>query len=339
MKTKCFSSITQGITQVLHSRTLSFILLSLSLLLGMSISHSEQMDNTILIFSPRGNNFQDTIKGLSDDLAGDAIIITKWMNNTTENDSIAQSIKKINPRLLVFLGNTPLQAYTRYQKQQTNNNFTPAIALATLHLDRQLKYLKNTIGIRYEIPAVTSLVQLRTIVKAPIKRVGVIYRQWMNDFIAQNKAYCKQEDIELIAIKMPNSTSINKLSYQLKHLLHKNIDALWVVNDNGLLHARFIQNVWVPLLKNFNKPVVVGIQKLTKTNLNFGIFSVEADHYALGVQGAEMIAEIMANGWKIDTHKVEPPVSINNILNVKLSNKKNILLNQQKLEQLDTLIQ
>jgi hypothetical protein len=160
----------------------------------------------------------------------------------------------------------------------------------------------------------------------------------MSPFIRQNQHWCQQEKIELIMIELPNHVSINKLKFQLKHLLRKNIDALWVVNDNGLLRARSIQNVWIPLLRNFNKPVLVGINHLTDTHLSFGTFSVEADPYALGIQGAEMISEIMENQWIMTEHKVEQPLSIKNRLNLKISQLKNIDLKQQQFDQIDQLI-
>lgn len=316
-------------------------LMSLILFLSLVSSSIVQANERILVVRSVGQNFSETFKGLKDDLGDDVSFIDKTIDDDISTETMARYLRESKPALVVFLGNKPLNAYGKYQQQHSQDpqySFPPAIVLSALYLDRQLRLLKNTTGIRYEIPAVTSLVQLRSIVKRPIKKVGVIYREWMGDFIAQNKVYCEQEGIELVMLKIPNKVSINYLNYHLKHLLRKDIDALWVVNDNGLLQPRFLQNAWLPLLKKFNKPVLVGLSSLTKTDLNFGTFSVEADHYALGVQGAEMIDEIMENGWQINDHSVEQPLSINNILNVKLSKKKRIGLETNKLGQIDQLI-
>ncbi len=293
----------------------------------------------ILVLSPEGENFQYTIKGLKDDLEDDVTFVEHSITDNMGEDIITKHIHDINPKMLVFLGNKPLQAYSQYQKKYIGSDFPPSIALSALYLDRQVRDMKNIIGVRFEIPAVTSLVQLRSIIKRPIKKVGVIYREWMSDFIKQNQAYCLQESIQLMGIKISDKPSMRHLNYQLKHLLRKDIDALWVVNDNGLLQARYLQNVWIPLLKRFDKPVLVGIKALTKTSLNFGTFSVEADHYALGVQGAEMISDIMDNNWRIADHKIEQPLSISNLLNIKLINKKKIPLDLDKIGQIDQLIQ
>jgi putative ABC transport system substrate-binding protein len=270
--------------------------------------------------------------------------IEKTINNVQSSEKITQFIQETQPKMMVFLGNKPLQAYAHYQKNKaqysgSDQSFPPGLALSALHVDQQLKTLKNTSGIRYEIPAVTSLVQLRSLVKQPVKKVGVIYRQWMSDFVLQNQIWCQQEEIELVMIELANNTSVSQLKFQLKHLLRKDIDALWVVNDNALLRPRSIQNVWIPLLKKFDKPVLVGINALANTRLNFGTFSVQADPYALGLQGAEMISDIMGNNWQIAEYEVELPLSIKNLLNVKLSENKNIILDRQKFEEIDQLIQ
>ncbi|MCU7835715.1 MAG: hypothetical protein KZQ83_10760 [gamma proteobacterium symbiont of Taylorina sp.] len=300
---------------------------------------SAPSDEVILLLTSKGESFKETIEGLKDDLGKEVSFIEKTLHNNAEySQSIEHYLDVIKPKMLVFLGNKPLQEYIRYQKENSSKKFPPAVALSALYLDRQITDLKNINGIRYEIPAVTSLVQLREIVQRPIKKVGIIYREWMTDFIQQNQVYCEQEKIELVKVKIYNRTSLSQLNYHLKHLLHSDIDALWVANDNALLHPRIIQNVWIPLLKQFNKPVIVGIHRLTRKNLNFGTFSVEADHYALGIQAAEMISTIMENDWQVAEHEIEPPLSIRNSLNLKLSRDKKIPIDQQKLGQIDQLI-
>jgi len=108
------------------------------------------------------------------------------------------------------------------------------------------------------------------------------------DYIQLNAAFCQQEGIELVAVEMPDRFSIKNLDYHMKHLLNKNLDALWVVNDNSLINSQLIQNVWLPNIKEFNKPVIVGIEGLTSTSLDFGTFSAVPDQYALGIQGGNL---------------------------------------------------
>ena len=321
---------------------LTIILITLGINSSLLNSDSSIADTgraKILLLTPNGISFKQTINGIKDDLAGDIEFVEIAIEDDPNSDDINKYITAIKPKMLVLLGNKPLHAYTEYQQRYPDKDVLPAVALSALHIDQQFKNLKNIVGIRYEIPAVTSLVQLRSITNKPIRKVGVLYREWMSELIAQNSKFCSQEDIKLVSIEIPNNTTVRQISYHLKHLLHSDIDALWVVNDNGLLQSRTIQNIWIPNLKRFNKPVVVGIKALTNTELAFGTFSVEADQYALGIQGAGLISDIIENGWKIEKQHVYPPVSINNLLNLKLSQQKNIPIDKNKLGQIDQIIQ
>jgi len=314
--------------------TKSIVLILLILLIPQVI-----FAETILVLRSEGETFDQTYKAIYDDLHDEVTFIEKIIKRKTSTNDIEQSIRNIKPKIIILIGNKSVALYSSYQASVTDKNFPPGLALSALYIDKQLANVKNTSGIRYEIPAVTSAVQVRSLLNKPVRKIGVIYRQWMSDFIQINKDFCRQEDIELVTIKLENNPSFQEVKYHLKHLIKDDIDALWVVNDNILLSARLIQNAWIPALKNFNKPVIVGIDALTSTPLSFGTFSISPDNYALGVQGAEMIAEIIDNNWKIDQPDIVEPLSITKLLNVKLSKSKNIPINMQKLDAIDRLIQ
>ena len=168
----------------------------------------------------------------------------------------------------------------------------------------------------------------------------MLYRKWMKDYIQLNAAFCQKEGIELVAAEIPNHFSIKNLGYNLKHLLSKPIDALWVVNDNAIISPQLIQNVWLPNIKEFNKPVIVGVEALTSTALDFGTFSVVPDQYALGIQGAGIIGDILDDGIKqLQQKRVYEPLSVKKLLNINLMQKRQIEINQSKLDTLDKLIQ
>jgi len=318
-------------------KTMILVWIALSFVPIMAIANDS---GVILILRASGGKFAETSKGIKDDLGDDFNLIEKVIKPEITLRDIENYIDTIKPKLIVLVGNTPIRLYTNYQKQNPERQFPPSVALSALYVDRLITQVKNSLGIRHEIPAVTSLVNIRSLVKQPVKRVGVLYRQWMKDYIELNAAFCRQEGIELVGVEIPNSISIQKVKYHLKHLLNKDIDALWVVNDNALLSSRLMQNVWVPNIKQFNKPVVVGVEGLTATALNFGTFSVVPDQYALGVQGAGLIGDIMDEQmWELGKNKIYEPLSVKKLLNLKLMKKRNIQVNESKLETLDYLIQ
>jgi len=326
-----------------NSFLLKLLLLCVLISLPLSsicASHKEE----ILILRAAGDNFSETSAGIRDDLEDDFTLIEKVLKLETLSKKATHDIKNyintIKPKLIVLIGNSPARLYTEFQKLNPDFKFPPSIVMSALYVDRLLLQMKNTQGIRHEIPAVTSISNIRSLVKQPIKRVGVLYRQWMKDHIQLNAAFCQQEGIELVAVEMPNRFSIKNLDYHMKHLLNKDLDALWVVNDNSLINSQLIQNVWLPNIKEFNKPVIVGVEGLTSTSLDFGTFSAVPDQYALGIQGAGVIGDILDEGiTQFKQTKVYEPLSVKKLLNIKLMQRRNIMVDESKLETLDKLIE
>jgi len=94
----------------------------------------------------------------------------------------------------------------------------------------------------------------------------------------------------------------------------------------------------LPNIKQFKKPVIVGIEALTTTPLNFGTFSVVPDQYALGIQGAGLIADILDEGiGQVEENTLYEPISVKKSLNLTLMEKRNIKVKLSKLDTLDHL--
>ena len=294
----------------------------------------------ILLFRAFGDKFSQTSQGIKDDLGEDFNVIEKIIEPEMAASIIKNHINNIKPVVIVLIGNTSARLYTRYQKKYPQQTFPPSVIMSALFVDRLLQQMKNTQGIRHEIPAVTGISSIRALLKQPVKRVGVIYRKWMRNYIKLNSDFCLQEGIELVAVEIPNMISVKNFNYHLRHLLSKEIDALWVANDNTLISSQLIQNVWLPNIKEFNKPVIVGVENLTTRTLNFGTFAVVPDQYALGIQGAGLIGDIIDEGVKqFEQNKVYEPLSVKKLLNLSLMQRHRIAVDETKLETLDKLIQ
>lgn len=322
------------------------IVLGLMLCWGAGLAYATSADatskssDTILILRASGKNFAETSLAIQDDLGDEFKFIEKVIKTDGEINHVEDYINSIKPRLIVLIGNLPIRIYTVYQNQNPKAEYPPSVALSALYVDRLIVAIKNIVGIRHEIPAVTSLVKMRELTGRPMEKVGVLYRSWMRDYIKLNAEFCQLEGIELVGVEIPNTLSIQKIKYHLKHLLNKDIDALWVINDNAMLSSRLMQNVWVPSVKQFSKPVIVGVEGLTATALNFGTFSVVPDQYALGIQGAGLIGNILDDKiWQLDQKKIYEPLSVKKLLNLRLMKKHNIDVQESMLETLDGLIE
>lgn len=312
------------------------LLLTTMLLSIQQVSAAE----SILVLRSDGASFEDVLRGMVEDLEEDMVFHDQIIDNNTTVADISHYVATKSPKIIVLMGNRAIIAYYKFQKNVPFTRFPPSIALAALYIDKLLARLTNATGIRYEIPAVTSMVNLRSLVKTPIRRVGVVYRQWLHSFVQANQMYCQQEGIKLIGISIGNRERDFTVSVKraLNQLIDRRIDAFWILNDNVMLGKNVIINAWLPILRRAKKPVVVGAKSLISTQLDFGTFGIFPDHYALGVQGANAITEIMEDNWHIGNRKIEQPISIKKLLNITLTNKRGILVNNDKLKEVDELV-
>lgn len=316
--------------------TMSYIfkIMVLLLLLVDSIPSKD----LILVLRRDGKDFADALKGMNEELKADFDFKDKVIEKKTEVSEIRTEITSVKPKAIVLMDNSAITLYKKYQAGlKANEPIIPSVSIMGVFIKDAISDIKNACGISYEIPIVTSIVNLRAVLGSSMKKVGVIHREFLNDFVIKNREFCKMEGIEIIDITLPNKSNDYKklLKDGLKTLFEeKKVDVLWVPNDNAFLNIDIIQNVWVPAVKKEKKPVVVGVELLVNPKLEFGTFAVLPDHVALGSQAAEMIYDIMDNDWQCEEGQVDPPLAVFKIINLKQA-KKNFNVADEKLKAVD----
>jgi hypothetical protein len=316
----------------------SIIIFQLLIILAVSAISAKDV---ILVIRKDGNDFKDALRGILVELREDFEVKDRVIDKKTEYSEIVSEISMSNPRLVVLMDNTSIALFKRYQQGLKDNDpVIPSVSIMGVLVGDAIASLKNAAGISYEIPIVTSIVSLRSIIKSPMKKVGIIRREYLTDFLEQNKKYCKMEGIDIIDIALPNKSDKFKtlLKSGLKNLIEQQkVDVLWVPNDNEFLQPEIIRDVWVPTSKKYKIPVVVGVEVLVKPQLDFGTFAVLPDHISLGSQVAEMIYDISDNNWKCESNKVEPPLAVYKIINVYQA-KRNFKVKDEDLGTVDKKI-
>jgi len=305
-----------------------------------SVVYASDSKPNVLVLTANGEAFTKVVSGMTVELEEDINFNKLFIEKNTSTKEIDKAITTTTPKLIVLVGNSSIKSYMEYQKNNPKKSFPPSLAVSALFVDKLVTKLKNTIGIRYEIPAVTSIVNLRSVMSKPIKKVGVVYREWMTNLIVENQKYCTPEGIELVSYILPNKDSdmTDKLKNGIETLLKKGVDALWVVNDNTLLNGNTLSSAWLPTIGSKDIPVIVGIEPLLASNLNFGTFAVFPDHYALGSQAASVIGEIMDDDWNIEGREIEQPLSVKKMINIAVMTKKGIPFKSEKLSEMDHVI-
>jgi len=291
----------------------------------------------ILTFRQMGKDFEDVYLGVSEELGSDFDVKEVAINKKSDVSVITEAMNAYHPKLVILMDNTTIALYKKYQATLgPDAEIIPSVSLMGVMIKDAIADLKNAAGISYEIPIVTSIVSLRAILGLPMKKVGVVNREFLKDFLSQNREFCKREGIEIVNESLPNKSDSYRmlLKKALENLVSKNIEALWIPNDNALLHPELIKNVWLPFVKKYRIPVVVGVEVLVTPKINLGTFAVLPDHVALGTQAAEIVYDIMDNGWKVDKMRVDPPLAVYKIINL-LQAKKSFNVSDEKLKAVD----
>ena len=159
-----------------HKRELLLGFISLLIcLIPLDLFSKDQL----LILYSGGDVFKKTIRSISEDLGDELNIFRMILNNDTTPAKITDKIKSVYPKLVVLMDNKSIALFKKYQdKLPAQSFFIPSISLMAINIEMATRELKNSYGISYEIPIVTSLVNLRSILDKPIKKVGIIHRQF-----------------------------------------------------------------------------------------------------------------------------------------------------------------
>lgn len=319
----------------------SFVLLFAAFVLPVQMSFAE----SALVIRGKASEFDEVVRGMSDDLEGELDLQVITIGTGNDLDEIKKAFKSQRPDLVVLLDNKSINLYAEFQGKNKDMDFPPAIATAALFVDKFVGKLKNAVGIRYEIPAVTSAVAMRNIVTKPIRKIGVVYRSVMEDVIQENAKYTKSEGIELVGIAIDTSDGPEATAKQIGKALDKfedDVDAIWILNDNALFTSakdkkRVMLRTWMASRQKSELPAIVGHPNFM-TKIPLGSFAIVPDNYGLGAQTAGVIFEIMDNDWQIDDADVLQPLSVKKFVSVKTLEAKGIKYKKSALNQVDKVI-
>src|SRR3954452_23241029 len=119
------------------------------------------------------------------------------------------------------MNNTTVQLYRDYQRTHRGGAFPPAVVVMTSYLEDIRGDLVRATGISYEVPGVTALAGLRSIVKTPVSRVGVVHGRQLAHFIDRQRALATSERIPLLPVEIasdhPTLSEVRAALVALRH--------------------------------------------------------------------------------------------------------------------------
>jgi putative ABC transport system substrate-binding protein len=276
----------------------------------------------LLIAMPTSINFAEVRKSLVSEVQKNFNVHTFAVGPETKVVDLATAVETTKPVCVVLMNNATMSLYRQYQSHQTTET-PPAVLLMASFVEEVQTHLKRATGIAYEVPGVTAFVNLRSVINAPINRVGVIYRPPFRQFVEHQKSLATKEHVEIVAISVPNDVTAAGLRDALHDLAKAGqvggkIDAIWLLNDNGLVRdEEFVDDAWRSELSEAKIPLIVGVSNFVDPNSPLGTLAVVPDHEALGLQAANLIFDLSENDWQVEGHPVELPLSVKTVVDVK----------------------
>lgn len=294
----------------------------------------------LLTLMPDSTSARETYNGLQDELGEEYDLVPALVSAKTKPKVLDSLIQKYSPKAVVLMNNPTLRLYRRFQTTASPaQKAVPVICVLTSFLRQTSKGIKNLTGVVYEVPLVTSLVNLRALIQRPVRRVGVLYRPIFRDFIEEQRKLSASEGIQLIGVEITGKKR-SEISENLEKLRRKEgVDAIWIPNDNALLKRDLVVRGWLPALRKNKTPVIVNVRSLLSRRVSFGTFGVLPDHRALGTQAAQMITALADQGWKVERRgEFEYPISVEKVLDMNFA-RRYLKLKSNQLATIDQLVE
>jgi hypothetical protein len=270
---------------------------------------------TVLVLRKSTVNMDSFVHGMVGELEPDFNVAALVVARETTVDALGLAISQRKPDAIVILDNPTAELYRLYQEAYPTRTHPPSIIVMALFVEQTAARIRNATGIAYEVPAVTSLGRLRSTITSPVIRVGVIHRPQFAEFVAAQARIASIEGFEIVPYEVSQKPGVGQVRKGLTTLGKLGVDALWVLNDNVLLTPEVLVGAWLPLMRRLERPVVVGVSSLLRTDPPVGSFAVLPDHESLGMQAAELIYELQDANWAVARTPPQLPIAVETVLN------------------------
>ncbi len=273
---------------------------------------------TIAVFMPDTVQTREVWIGVRDELSTEFNVVPVHMDASAQASTFARAIERHQPSCLVLMNNPTVDVFRHYQQSRPAGvPCPPAVVVLASFLEAHRRELTNTTGISYELPAITTFSKVRSLLKRPVARGGVIHRPAFGSFVREQAALAAREKITVDALEIGADPKAAELKWAIRQLKER-VDVIWILNDNGLLTPELIADGWLRELSLGQRvPTIVGVESLVSADYAFGTFAVVPDHVALGSQAAGVVFGVADNQWRLGpTDQVQMPLSIRTIVDL-----------------------
>jgi hypothetical protein len=294
---------------------------------------------TVLVLMPSSPSASATLAGLEQVVGEELDVVARVVDGEPSADEVARHVREVRPSAVVLMNNPSVRGWRAFQKLASGEERAlPAIGVMSSFLRETSTGIPQLGGVIYEVPLVTTLVNLRALLKQPVKRVGVVHRAAFRGYVGEQRELIAPEGFELVGMEVPGQDPDALVAAVTKLRTETKVDVLWVLNDNALLDRDVLQRGWLPALRGNKVPVVVNVGSLISRTISFGTFGVLPDHKRLGAQAGALVSGLAERGFAGVTPEFEYPVSVETVLDVDFA-RKNLDLEESALAKIDRLVE
>jgi hypothetical protein len=293
---------------------------------------------TVLVCMPDTPQTGEVFHSLSDEVGSEFRLIAVRVDDKDSTAAIAEGVLRHRPLGVVLMNNPTVAAYRAFLARHPDAKRLPAIVVMSSFLDGSDLSSIGATGISYEVPLITVVTNLRKLMATPVERIGVVYRAPLEPFVRRELQLAEREQIQVVQRAVTAAPNVSEIKYALRDA-KRDVDALWILNDDRLLTPEFITHGWLPGLNERPwRPAIVGAASLVSKGQSFGTLAVLPDHTALGAQTAELLLELADNDWQIGLGDAQLPLSTTTTFDLKHAAER-FQLRSGALAQVDKIIQ
>ena len=310
----------------------AWILAGLSL--GMGSAYAE---DKVLVVRTSAMAAGEILEGFQSEMEDELEFVVHELAASDDQTVFEKLLEQYSPRAVVLMDNRVLRLYRLYQGSQPESTaFPPAVVVMAAFAEQASQGVKNISGIAYEVPVVTSVLQVRLALGLGVTHIGVVYRGAFEDFVLAQSEQAAGAGLKIHAAKVKGD-SPEEVRFALSALQRRGVDVIWVLNDSELLSPSMISGGWLPGLRRLKLPVIVGVAPILDPRLGFGTLGVLPDHSSLGAQVATMILDLADNEWQLGSEGFEVPASVVNTVNM-VSAGRLVELDEERLTKFDKVL-
>jgi hypothetical protein len=279
----------------------------------------------------------EILEGFQSEMEGELEFVVYELSESDDAKVFERLVSEHSPKAIVLMDNRVLRLYKHYQGAQPDSTvFPPAVVVMAAFAEQASVGVKNISGIAYEVPVVTSVLQVRLALGLGVTNVGVVYRGAFEDFVVAQSVQAAGASLNIHAAKVEGN-SPEDVRFALSALERRGVDLIWVLNDSELLSPSMISGGWLPGLRGMKLPVIVGVAPILDPRLGFGTLGVLPDHSSLGEQAATMILDLSENEWELSAEEFEVPASVVNTVN-SVSARRLVEMDEDRLTKFDKVL-